>query len=85
MDVKVCLGDDSVPVQVKRYHSMRGDNADKLNGRTTDPFKGTFPETTGLRSIETVTNNWESEGEEGKVRGCAPAISWYRTGASTMI
>jgi hypothetical protein len=47
MDVKVvrscCWGDGSVAVQSREYGSVLGDNPDRDNGMTVDPFKGTVP------------------------------------------
>ncbi len=84
MDLKFCLGDDSVAVQVREYGFDRGDIADRENGMVADPFKGTVPDVRGFPSIDTFTDN-SASGEEGMIRGWAPAISWSRTRASTMI
>ena len=84
VDVKLCLGDDSLAEQVKEYGFERGDILDRENGMTAEPFNWTVPEVKGIPSINTVTDN-SASGEAGKIRGWAPAISLYRTRASTMI
>ena len=79
-----CWGDDSVAEQAREYGFERGDILDRENGMAADPFKWTVPEVSGIPSIDTVTDN-SASGETGKIRGWAPAISLYRTRASTMI